>query len=103
MNIETRIEELKELPVAKIRAHLTLDNFSGKEIDEAIREAGLTTKRVSFANEFYSWLAEEVRDEDEANAYIMGNGEYGETSRNVQAHLNHYMNIWKLSVAIWEK
>tara|TARA_R110000782_G_scaffold150445_1_gene243119 strand:- start:252 stop:569 length:318 start_codon:yes stop_codon:yes gene_type:complete len=99
--ISVRIEELSDLPVAKIRATLTLEDYKAADITSALKESGLSTKKVAFAETFYGWLAIEERDEDEVNAYIMGDGEFGETSSNVQKHLNHYVNIANLARTIW--
>ena len=94
------IDEKKTIKVA--RAFATIEGYSDKEVNETLKEIGIGKgKRVSFASEYYDWLAEAIRSRDEAEAYIMGEGEYGETSENVQKHLSHYLNIWELSERIW--
>ena len=45
---------------------------------------------TGFAAEYYAWLAEESRSEQEAHDLIMSG------STNVQNHLTHYLNIWAL-------
>ena len=102
MSIHTRITELNELPVAKIRATLTLEDYSVKDITEALKEAGLSTKKIAFTETYYAWLEVEQRTEADAKDYILGEGEFGETSANVQNHVNHYLKIHGLSATIWE-
>ena len=102
-NILNRVEELKALPVAKIRATLTLEDYPAKDITAALKDAGVSGKKVQFAESFYAWLAEGQRSADEVKAYVMGDGEFGETSNNTQTHLNHFMNIGDLARVIWNQ
>ncbi len=83
-----------------IEATLTLEGYRPKDIKAATKE--LAQAKTNFAALFYDWLATECRTEEECEAYIMGEGEFGETSANTQAHLSHYMNIARMSIAIWE-
>lgn len=87
----------------KIEAYLIFnDDASPKEIAKAFKEAGVTTsKPKTFASEYYAWLSIKQRTNDEATAYILGTGLYGETSANVKAHKSHYLAILDLSIAIW--
>ena len=103
-NITDRIIELQQSldTKAKIRAALTLEDYTAKQINEAFKNMNVSTKAKTFASDFYSWLAIEPRERWEAEQYIMGEGEYGETSNNVKNHLSHYLNIWELTVTIWE-
>jgi hypothetical protein len=103
MSITTRINELQAqgLTIAKIKAFLTLEDYSAKDIAAGLKAAGVSSKPKTFASEYYNWLAESQRLRTEALDYILGFGEYGETSKNVQAHKSHYINIWELSVTIW--
>lgn len=75
-----------------------------KELNEAWKEATPEkAKRAAggFAADFYNWLAEESRAEEEAKAFIMGEDEtYGDTSNNVKNHLTHYLNIWALAETV---
>lgn len=48
-----------------------------------------------FAEEYYDWLAEASREEQEAHDYIMGH-----ESQNVRNHLTHYLNIWALAETV---
>jgi hypothetical protein len=101
--ISKRVKEMSDMPVAKIRATLILEDYTAKDIQEALAEAGLSGKKVAFAESYYGYLSSEERSKAEAIDYIMGRGEFGETSPNVQKHLNHYLGIHALSVAIWSK
>ena len=74
MTILKRIEELKDLPIAKVRATLTLEDYSAKDISEGLKEAGLSGKKVAFAESFYGYLAEAPRLPEDAKAYIMCEG-----------------------------
>ncbi len=99
--IEELIEEYSDSPVAVIRAHLTIAGFNGKEVTEALKEAGISKAKVGFNSHFYDWLAEEERDQEEVNAYILGDGEFGETSENIQRHRRHYALLGNLASRIW--
>lgn len=59
-----------------------------------------TRKAGGFAADFYAWLAGDARSEQEAHDYIMGVGEYGETTKNTKAHLTHFLNIWALAETV---
>lgn len=48
-----------------------------------------------FADQYYDWLAETSRTEQEAHDLIMGN-----ESQNVRNHLTHYLNIWALAETV---
>ena len=48
-----------------------------------------------FADQYYDWLAQEARTEQEAHDIIMGN-----ESQNVRNHLTHYLNIWALAETV---
>ena len=86
---------------AKIEAYLTLEDYSKATIKEALKSLNIGSKARTFASDYYEYLSTEVRTQSEASAYILGTGEYGETSQNVKKHLSHYLNIWELTVAIW--
>ena len=88
--------------VAKIRASLTLEDFTAKDIAAGLKEAGITgAKAATFANVYYDWLAAGERTDLEALDYIMGDGEFGETSANVMKSKAHYLNIHALTIRIW--
>ena len=91
-------------PIKYIRAYLTLEGIDGKEADAIVKAINPTSKRGKggFAADYYDFLAEKKRTKEEAENYIMGKGEYGETSGNVKNHLSHYLNIWELTVRIWK-
>lgn len=102
-NAIKRIKELTEAgyTTAKIRAMLTLEDYTPKEIKEAMAEANMKPKATTFASEYYTFLSAYHRTKEEAEEYIMGGGVYGETTTNVQKHLSHYLNIWELTNTIW--
>ena len=82
-----------------IEAMLTIEGFTPKDIKEATKS--LAQKKTNFAAEYYNWLASGKRDMKDVEAYIMGKGEFGKTSSNVQNHLSHYKNIAELANTIW--
>ena len=97
MDINEIIEQLRALdvPNSGIKAALKKRGFSQEEIEEALP----TTKRVTFASEFYDWLAEEKREYEDAKAFILAD----KNSENVKKHLSHYLNIAELAAKIWDQ
>jgi len=88
--------------LAKIRGFLTYNDIPSKEIEQLIVEMDLKGgKPKTFTSDYYAFLSAERRIEAEARSYIEGLGEYGETSKNTKAHMSHFLNVWKLSVTIW--
>ena len=83
----------------KVEACLVLEDYSAKDIKEALAE--YTTKPKTFASEYYDWLSAKKRTTKQATDYIMGKGEYGETSDNVKKHKSHYLNIAELTIKVW--
>lgn len=78
-------------------------SYTVKELNEAWKEATPEKAKKAaggFAADYYEWLAGESRSEQEAHDFIMGNSEYGETTKNVQNHLTHYLNIWALAETV---
>lgn len=79
-------------------------NHTNKDIEAAWKAtAPVKASRggaAGFANVYYDWLAAGKREEAEAKGYIMGTGGYGETTKNVKAHLTHYLNIWALAETV---
>lgn len=100
--LETIIEEFETSPVAVIRAHLTIAGYSGKEVTEALKEAGISKAKVGFNSTYYDWLAATERDETDVLEYIQGLGAFGETSDNIQNHERHYVLLGNLARRIWE-
>lgn len=75
--------------------------FKAKDITDAYKaaeeRAGKARIRVGgFAQDYYDWLAEERRTEFEARNYILDE----KNSKNVKAHLTHYLNIWALTESV---
>lgn len=109
MNIEQVIafiqaERTDGVADTKIRAKLVLNDVPAKLIAEAFK-ACKPEKAVKqgFAAQFYDWLSAGKRSDAAIKAYIMGEGEYGETSKNTKNHLSHYTNIAKLANSIWDQ
>jgi len=102
VSITERVEQLKlaGFDKRKIEAMLTLEDFSPKGIKEALKSEKAAPR--NFAGLFYEWLAKENRNPEDVKNYIMGLGEYGETSSNIKNHLSHYTNIADLTRKIWE-
>ena len=84
----------------KIKACLIIEDLvsSDKQAQEAIKAAGLSAKKVGFAQDFYDFLAKEIRSEKEAILFITT-----DTSDNVKKHKSHYLAIWELSTKIWNR
>lgn len=103
-NAIARIEVLltKGLPKAKIEASLILEDYPKATIREAFKALSVKPKATTFASEYYAFLSASPRTKEMAEEYIMGGGEYGETSTNVKKHLSHYLNIHSLTLAIWD-
>lgn len=71
---------------------------SAKELEAAWKEAQPEKAKSGakgFAEQYYDWLAESSRTEQEAADLILGN-----ESTNVQNHLTHYLNIWALAETV---
>lgn len=67
------------------------------EVEFYKRPKGTGASKSGFASEFYAFLkGNPTMSEDEAKAYILGEGDHKETSDNVKNHLSHYMGIYKL-------
>ena len=99
MSILNRITELAEISTSTkvIRAHLTIDGYSAKEIKEGMELAELSVTRASFKTDFYAWLLESPRTEAEFLAYLSENG-----SANVLKHESSHRKVWELTLDIRE-
>lgn len=54
--------------------------------------------RITFRSTYYAWIVANLdATEDDAKAYIMGEGAYGPTSENIQKHLSSHMNVFKMT------
>jgi len=84
----------------KIRGYLAYNDVSEEDTKELIAGLGLGGRRT-FVDSYYGFLATGHRNRSEAEDYINGLGEYGETSDNVKKHLSHYLKIWELSHNVW--
>lgn len=89
------------LALGKIKVLLeTLFEMDKDEIEAAIEEAGIKkTRSGGFAGEFYAFLAEEPRTDDEVEAYILDVNNSGNTHK----HLSHFKAIAAMSITIWNK
>ena len=73
------------------------------ELECYSKPKGEGVARSSFASKFYDMLAATPGgSKEDATAFINGDGECEDTSKNVKAHLSHYMAIWKLARRIEE-
>lgn len=71
---------------------------SAKALEEAwkaAQPAKTSSSPRGFADQYYDWLAEQSRSEQEAHDLIMSN-----ESQNVRNHLTHYLNIWALAETV---
>lgn len=86
------------LALGKIKVLLeVVAGLKPKEIEEAIEEAGIKSKRSNgFASDYYDYLKEEERTEEEALSFILGTEGNEVTSKNVKNHESHYLNIFEL-------
>lgn len=71
------------------------------DLDVYAKPKGTGGNRSSFAGKFYAWLSESVRSDDEVKAYVAGDGDYEDTSDNVQKHASHYLAIGSMAGKIW--
>jgi len=81
------------------RSAAALIRSYGKRNDLEVyaKPKGEGSGRVGFASQYYDFLvANPTVSEESAKAYIMGEGDYVETSENVKRHASHYLAIWKL-------
>lgn len=71
------------------------------ELEVFKKAKGTGAGRSSFASKYYEFIiGNPGMDEDEAKAYVMGEGDHEDTSDNVKKHLSHYLGIWKLANTI---
>lgn len=107
MNIVANLSACSTLSEAVVASEGNKDLYLawGKEAGYTVKElndawkAAQPKKAASasgFAAEYYDWLAEDSRSEQEAHDYIMAEG----NSKNVKAHLTHYLNIWALAESV---
>ena len=54
--------------------------------------------RITFRSTFYNWIVSNPdATAEEAKAYIMGEGEYGPTSENIQRHASSHLNVFAMT------
>ena len=98
------IEEKRELPIKKIRAHIEVAEgitLTAKEITEILKDEGVSTAKLGFASDYYDYLGAAQRSLQDAKDFIaLGNAKV--ESDNISKHESHYLNIHALSVTIWE-
>lgn len=66
------------------------------ELECYVKPKGQGGSRSGFASKFYDFLLTNP-SEEEAKAYINGEGDNEDTSDNVKKHMSHYMGIWGLA------
>ena len=90
------------VPTPGIRAALLKQGYSSEEVAEALPKA----KKRGFAAEYYDWLVEEARTEEEVAEYILdpkwGGKEDKDGKTNIQRHLSHYSAIAEMTRRIHE-
>mgnify|MGYP003631792949 CR=1 FL=1 len=96
-SIEAIRETTPDISVKKLRAHLTLEDFTNKQISVALKELEITGERKSFKADFNAWLIEDARTETEAKEFIE---EFG--SENDHRQESQRLAIWKLAQDIRE-
>ena len=101
--ITTRVAELvaEGNSTSKIRAFLTIEDYTAKEIGEALKEANLIGKRASFRGGFWDFLVDERPTVAEAEAYIDAWVEDNpEKSSNIVRHRKVFINEATLALRI---
>jgi hypothetical protein len=87
--------------IGELKGFLKFNGFKDKDVKKVLEEEGIAKgKAKTFASDFYDWLVEGDRDAEEVEAYILGEGEYGDTSDNVKKHKAHYTNIAEFAARI---
>jgi hypothetical protein len=100
--LESAIARINELMAdgyesKKIRACLILEDFPAKVISDAMKECSpKASPREGFKASYFKWLGDWPRSEAEAKEYILGNGEFGDTSPSVKRNLATNLNVWRL-------
>jgi len=96
------IEENNTLPIAKIRALLTIKDIPTKVINATIKESksrGILEESKSggngFNNQFRGYLIEGIRSKDEVVAFIKDFG-----TLNSERHTSHYWAMCEMSNTI---
>ena len=84
-----------ELSKSKIEATLILEDYSSKDISDALKEAGLIRARTSFNSDFLDFLASESRTEAEAKTFVLGYG-----SANAERKINRSLAIAKFALEV---
>lgn len=87
-----------EVPKATIRAMAIKADYPEDEVDAELPKKA----RVCFLNSYLDFLAEEVRTEEEATAFINGTGDFEATTDNVKKYAKTHLNTWDLARRIWE-
>jgi len=103
MNINDRVLELVEsgTPVSKIRAFLTIEDYSAKDIGIALKEADLIGKRATFRGGFWDFIVDDRPTLEEAEKYLDDWVESNpEKSSNIVRHRNTFLNEAKLAIRI---
>lgn len=71
------------------------------ELGVYTKPKGTGTGRSSFASDFYAFLSEAKKTEEEIKAYVLGEGDHKDTSANTKKNLSHYLAIGKMAIKIW--
>ena len=85
------IERIAELndgnnTVKIIRAHLVIEGYKDKEVNEALKEEGIVGTKVGFTANYFDWLAEDYRTEAEVKDYILNPDNSENTIKHLRVH-----------------
>lgn len=70
---------------------------NGQEVYTKPKNEGTGSGRTGFASSYYDFLAENPRcTQEEAEAFINGEGDHPDTTDNIKKHSPHYLKIWNL-------
>jgi len=71
------------------------------ELAVFVRPKGEVGTRPGFTNDYHKWLvSNNEATEQDAKAYILGEGDYADTTKNVKDHLSHYMGTFRFLTAV---
>lgn len=100
LDVKTRVENLRkefpEIERKKLVAFLTIEDYTAKEIAEAIP----AEKRKAFREDYYDYLVENIPTQEEAEAWIKG---YDGLTENQEKHLKDFLRDAALVRRVAEK
>jgi len=90
--------EPDNIKVALVTDHALSFNKAAAVFAKYLKDNGMQTVRTGFTAQFYEWLEDGVKTQDEAEAYIKEHG-----SDNSWRQRNHYLNVMRFSNRMHEK